>query len=96
MSHQKPLSFLPQQPWIFNATVRQNILFGEPYSEAHYAECLRCCSLNSDLEQLASGDQTRVGEKGVALSGGQKARVCLARACYRLHSSHLAPLKAFF
>ncbi|CAK8987886.1 ABC transporter C family member 2 (ABC transporter ABCC.2) (AtABCC2) (ATP-energized glutathione S-conjugate pump 2) (Glutathione S-conjugate-transporting ATPase 2) (Multidrug resistance-associated protein 2) [Durusdinium trenchii] len=89
VSHQKPLSFLPQQPWIFNATVRQNILFGEPYSEAHYAECLRCCSLNSDLEQLASGDQTRVGEKGVALSGGQKARVCLARACYRLHSSSI-------
>ena len=86
VSHKKPLSFMPQQPWIFNATLRHNILFGEHYSEAHYNECIRCCSLGQDLENLSSRDQTRVGEKGVALSGGQKARVCLARACYRLHS----------
>lgn len=89
VSQQKPLSFLPQQPWIFNATVRQNILFGEPYAEAHYTECIRCCKLDQDFEQLAAGDQTKVGEKGIALSGGQKARVCLARACYRLHSSSI-------
>eukprot|EP00434_Breviolum_minutum_P026643 symbB.v1.2.023547.t1/scaffold2160.1/size87486/2 len=89
VSRQKPVSFTPQQPWIFNATVRQNILFGEPFSEAHYTECIRCCNLDQDFEQLAAGDQTKVGEKGIALSGGQKARVCLARACYRLHSSSI-------
>ncbi|CAJ1455870.1 unnamed protein product, partial [Effrenium voratum] len=89
VSRHKPLAFLPQQPWIFNATVRQNILFGEPYSEAHYLECLRCCSLDKDLQLLKAGDQTRVGEKGIALSGGQKARVCLARACYRFYASSI-------
>jgi len=85
----KPISFAPQQPWIFNATIRDNILFGEKYVEKLYAECIRCCDLEKDLELLKFGDLTKVGEKGIALSGGQKARVCLARAAYRQNSSSI-------
>jgi len=85
----KPISFAPQQPWIFNATIRDNILFGESYVEQRYAECIRCCELEKDLALMKSGDLTKVGEKGIALSGGQKARVCLARAAYRQNSSSI-------
>lgn len=89
---EKPIAFTPQQAWIFNATVRQNIIFGETYDEKHYRECLASCGLERDLELLADGDQTKVGEKGIALSGGQKARVCLARAAYRQRGSNLVLL----
>lgn len=85
----RPLAFAPQQPWIFNGTVRQNILFGEAYEEERYAECLRSCDLEKDLAMLKSGDQTRVGERGIVLSGGQRARVCLARAAYRQSTSSI-------
>mmetsp|Transcript_22255 Transcript_22255/g.50826 ORF Transcript_22255/g.50826 Transcript_22255/m.50826 type:complete len:1391 (+) Transcript_22255:30-4202(+) len=83
------IAFAPQQPWVFNASIRENILFGEPYNTVRYDECVRCCNLVKDLALLKSGDQTRVGEKGTSLSGGQKARVCLARAAYKLDSSHI-------
>eukprot|EP00439_Symbiodinium_sp_Y106_P003577 s1073_g1.t1 len=86
VSRAKPIAFVPQQPWVFNATIRQNILFGEPYAENLYRECLRSSDLEEDLRNLQAGDQTRVGEKGIALSGGQKARICLARAAYRVPS----------
>ncbi|CAE7230000.1 ABCC2, partial [Symbiodinium natans] len=89
VSRTKPIAFVPQQPWVFNATIRQNILFGEPYSEIHYKDCLRSCDLEEDLKNLQAGDQTRVGEKGIALSGGQKARICLARAAYRMRDSNI-------
>ncbi|OLQ04012.1 ABC transporter C family member 2 [Symbiodinium microadriaticum] len=89
VSRAKPIAFVPQQPWVFNATIRQNILFGEPYSENLYRECLRSSDLEQDLKNLQAGDQTRVGEKGIALSGGQKARICLARAAYRMRDSSI-------
>lgn len=92
MHRQKPIAFAPQQPWIFNATVRQNILFGQPYLEQKYSECVRCCGLDKDFTLLKDGDLTLVGEKGIALSGGQKARVCLARAVYRKDLGHLVLL----
>ena len=64
------------------ATVRDNVLFGRPLDRAKYAETLRRCALEADMEALADGDQTEIGEKGLTLSGGQKQRVALARAYY--------------
>lgn len=85
----KPLAFAPQQPWVFNGTIRQNILFGEAFAEKRYLECVRACDLEKDFSLLKLGENTKVGEKGIALSGGQKARVCLARAAYRQAASSL-------
>ena len=79
------LAYFSQIPFIMNATVRDNILFGhvnEPVDEQLYQRALKCCSLKHDLELLPHGDQTEIGEKGITLSGGQKARIALARAVY--------------
>ncbi|CCK72385.1 ATP-binding cassette transporter YOR1 KNAG_0K00170 [Huiozyma naganishii CBS 8797] len=70
-------------PWILNATVRDNILFGSPYEEARYNEIVEVCSLDADLKILPAGDRTEIGERGITLSGGQKARINLARAVYK-------------
>lgn len=69
-------------PWIQNNTLRENILFGLPYDEAWYNKVVEACSLNSDFDLLPAGDRTEIGERGITLSGGQKARVCLARTVY--------------
>lgn len=69
-------------PWIQNTTVKENILFGNPLDEKKYQEVIYACSLESDLEILPAGDQTEIGERGITLSGGQKARINLARAVY--------------
>lgn len=79
------LAYFSQSPFIMNATLRDNILFGhvsEPIDEDLYERALDCCALRHDLELLPHGDDTEIGEKGVTLSGGQKARVALARAVY--------------
>ena len=65
-----------------NATLRDNILFGEPYDKNWYEQVIEACALRTDLEMLPGGDQTEIGEKGINLSGGQKQRVSLARAVY--------------
>ncbi|KAF8722474.1 P-loop containing nucleoside triphosphate hydrolase protein, partial [Rhizoctonia solani] len=78
----KSVAYSPQEPWIQNSTIRENILFGENYDEERYAKVISQCSLERDLELLESGDQTEVGERGMTLSGGQRARVSLARAIY--------------
>ncbi|KAJ2844560.1 ATP-binding cassette glutathione S-conjugate transporter ycf1, partial [Coemansia erecta] len=65
-----------------NATLRDNILFGHKYNQEFYDRVIDACALTSDLEMLPSGDMTEIGEKGINLSGGQKARVSLARAVY--------------
>ncbi|KAJ6439613.1 LOW QUALITY PROTEIN: multidrug resistance-associated protein 1 [Purpureocillium lavendulum] len=70
------------QPWVLNATVRDNITFGKPWDPDFYAETVKACALLDDLAQLPDGDQTEVGDKGITLSGGQKARLTLARAVY--------------
>ncbi|KAH9202026.1 multidrug transporter [Zygosaccharomyces rouxii] len=70
-------------PWIQNATVRDNIIFGSPYEKAKYRKVIKACSLDSDLEILPAGDMTEIGERGINLSGGQKARINLARCVYK-------------
>ncbi|KAH0816056.1 hypothetical protein GEV33_006734 [Tenebrio molitor] len=77
------LSYAPQEPWIFTGTLRENILFGEKMNNTKYQEVIRVCCLEHDISRFSFGDNTLVGEKGVMLSGGQKARVSLARAIYR-------------
>uniref|UniRef100_A0A673IHA0 ATP-binding cassette, sub-family C (CFTR/MRP), member 3 n=1 Tax=Sinocyclocheilus rhinocerous TaxID=307959 RepID=A0A673IHA0_9TELE len=76
------VAYVPQQAWIQNATLRDNILFGRPYVEQRYRCVLEACALTPDLEVLPGGDQTEIGEKGINLSGGQRQRVSLARALY--------------
>ncbi|GAB0087984.1 multidrug resistance-associated protein 4 [Sergentomyia squamirostris] len=77
------LSYSSQEPWTFAASVKQNILFGEDMDKDRYDAVIKACALSHDLEQLPHGDQTIIGERGASLSGGQKARVNLARAIYR-------------
>ncbi|KAM9462879.1 ATP-binding cassette sub-family C member 3 isoform 2-T2 [Clarias gariepinus] len=76
------VAYVPQQAWIQNATLRENILFGRPYVEEKYRNVLDACALTPDLEVLPGGDLTEIGEKGINLSGGQRQRVSLARALY--------------
>ncbi|EJD55530.1 ATP-dependent bile acid permease [Auricularia subglabra TFB-10046 SS5] len=77
------ISYAPQTPWIVNGTVKDNIVFGsEPVDEERYTRCLRACALEHDIATLAHQDRTEIGERGINLSGGQKARVNLARVAY--------------
>ncbi|ABN67247.2 metal resistance protein YCF1 [Scheffersomyces stipitis CBS 6054] len=76
------IAYCPQTPWILNGTVKENILFGYRYNAANYKKAIEACELVSDFQSLADGDKTVVGEKGISLSGGQKARISLARAVY--------------
>ncbi|ODM98987.1 Multidrug resistance-associated protein 4 [Orchesella cincta] len=77
------ISYATQEPWIFSGTLRQNILFGLPYEEDKYQEVISACALANDFAQLPQGDETQMGEKGGSLSGGQKARLGLARGLYQ-------------
>src|SRR5262249_30482919 len=74
--------YVAQQGWIMNATLQENILFGKPLEEEFYKETLRVCALEADLDMLPAGDQTEIGERGINLSCGQKARPALGRAVY--------------
>ncbi|NXR26113.1 MRP3 protein, partial [Cinclus mexicanus] len=76
------VAYVPQQAWIQNATLKDNILFGQALNEEKYQNALEACALKTDLEVLPGGDQTEIGEKGINLSGGQRQRVSLARAVY--------------
>ncbi|KAJ9575183.1 hypothetical protein L9F63_025865, partial [Diploptera punctata] len=77
------VSYASQDPWLFGATIRQNILFGSEFDKERYDKVLKVCGLQQDLQLLPQGDATSVGERGTSLSGGQKARINLARAIYR-------------
>ncbi|XP_029417476.1 multidrug resistance-associated protein 7 isoform X2 [Nannospalax galili] len=85
----KGFGLATQEPWIQFATIRDNILFGKAFDAQLYREVLEACALNDDLSILPAGDQTEVGEKGVTLSGGQRARIALARAVYQEKTLYL-------
>ncbi|CAD6992118.1 unnamed protein product [Ceratitis capitata] len=89
-------SYASQEPWLFTGTVRQNILFGLPMDKNRYRTVVKKCALERDFELLPNGDKTIVGERGASLSGGQKARISLARAVYRKANVYLLddPLSA--
>lgn len=75
-------AYVPQQAWIQNATVKENILFGREYDEKIYNEIIQASCLATDLNIMPAGDLTEIGEKGINLSGGQKQRISLARSLY--------------
>ena len=82
ISYNGTVVYVPQIAWIFSGTIRENILFGEQYEEWKYNRVIEACALTEDIEKFPDCDQTIVGERGVVLSGGQRARVSLARAVY--------------
>mmetsp|Transcript_7666 Transcript_7666/g.11156 ORF Transcript_7666/g.11156 Transcript_7666/m.11156 type:complete len:936 (-) Transcript_7666:149-2956(-) len=82
-------SYCTQTPWVVNDTFKDNILFGRKYDEDRYQKIISACALNDDLKILPAGDMTEIGERGINLSGGQKARVCLARALYSVDTQLL-------
>ncbi|XP_061393549.1 probable multidrug resistance-associated protein lethal(2)03659, partial [Musca vetustissima] len=90
------VAYASQEPWLFTGTVRQNILFGQPMDKKRYNLTVKKCALERDFELLPYGDKTIVGERGASLSGGQKARINLARAVYRQADIYLLddPLSA--
>ncbi|KAJ3656117.1 hypothetical protein Zmor_015215 [Zophobas morio] len=77
------IAYANQEPWLFGGTVKQNILFGLPMLRKKYKDVVRVCALEDDMAQFPHGDNTIVGERGILLSGGQKARIGLARAVYK-------------
>ncbi|KAK0555362.1 Transporter of the ATP-binding cassette (ABC) [Tilletia horrida] len=79
---QESIAYCSQNPWLLSTTIRDNILFGQEMDQERYREVLFACALEVDLVVLEFGDSTECGEAGVTLSGGQKARVALARALY--------------
>lgn len=90
------ISYCSQEPWILNSTLRENILCGSDYNEKKYNEIIKVCALEQDIQILPGGDLTEIGERGINLSGGQKWRVSLARACYQNSDIYLldSPLSA--
>ncbi|XP_061388505.1 probable multidrug resistance-associated protein lethal(2)03659 [Musca vetustissima] len=90
------ISYCSQEPWVFEGTIRDNVVFVEDYNEKRYKKVLEVCALNRDLELMPRGDLTMIGERGASLSGGQRARVNLARAIYRKADIYLLddPLSA--
>ena len=82
IDHQGSFIYLPQTAWVFSGTIKENILFGQPLEESKYERIIDVCALKEDFKRLPDGDQTVVGERGEVLSGGQQARVSLARAVY--------------
>ena len=82
IDYQGSVIYLPQTAWVFSGTIKENILFGQPLEESKYERIIDVCALKEDFKRLPGGDQTVVGERGEVLSGGQQARVSLARAVY--------------
>ncbi|ETO21171.1 ATP-binding protein, partial [Reticulomyxa filosa] len=83
------IAFVGQNHFIMNSTVKENVLFDCEFDEKKYETVIDASALRSDLMLLPAGDETEIGEKGINLSGGQKARICIARALYRSNSISL-------
>ena len=82
ISYQGKVAYVPQIPWVFSGTIRENILFGLPFNKEKFQHVVEVCALTKDLTDFTNGDLTVIGQRGVTLSGGQKVRVGLARAVY--------------
>ncbi|KAH7248979.1 P-loop containing nucleoside triphosphate hydrolase protein [Fusarium redolens] len=80
--HSKGIAWCEQSPWLLNQTIRKNIIGYSHFDPGLYQAVVKACDLEKDFSQLAQGDDTVIGSKGLALSGGQKQRVALARAVY--------------
>uniref|UniRef100_A0ACD5V585 Uncharacterized protein n=1 Tax=Avena sativa TaxID=4498 RepID=A0ACD5V585_AVESA len=76
-------AYVPQTAWILSGTIRDNVLFGNPYDKEKYRKIIQACALNKDLELFANGDLTEIGERGINMSGGQKQRIQIARSVYQ-------------
>lgn len=77
------VSYASQEPWLFTGSIRQNIIFGQDFNQDRYDQVIKSCSLESDFKLFPYGDRTVVGDRGASLSGGQRARINLARAIYK-------------
>ena len=77
------ISYACQDPWIMNGTIRQNIIFYDKFDKEKYNKVVNACQLDKDFENLKHGDQTEIGSTGNNISGGQRARIALARAIYK-------------
>ena len=82
MRSEEPIGYCAQSPWLQSMSIRDNILFSSPYDDMRYKAVLLACALTPDLAEFKSGDLSLIGENGIGLSGGQRARVALARALY--------------
>ena len=76
------VAYVAQSSWVMNASVRENIVFGHRWDQKFYERTINACAFKEDFVSLPDGDETQVGERGISLSGGQKARLTLARAVY--------------
>ena len=76
------IAYVPQQPWLLNASIRENILFGESFRPKRYEFVLQTCALQPDIDLMPAADLTLIGERGINISGGQRQRVVIARALY--------------
>lgn len=76
------ISYASQEAWIYSGTVRENILFNSVYDSEKYKEVVKVCALERDMTLFPNGDQTLIGDRGTSLSGGQRARINLARSLY--------------
>lgn len=82
LTRQGNVAFVSQTPWVFSGTLRDNILFNNTYEPQRYSKVIEVCALERDIDLFPDGDLTMLGERGVVLSGGQRARIGLARAVY--------------
>ncbi|XP_065588705.1 ATP-binding cassette sub-family C member 6 isoform X1 [Cyrtonyx montezumae] len=96
MTMKGTVAYVPQQAWIQNASVEDNILFGKEMDDTWFSSVVDACALQPDLESFPAGQKSEIGEKGINISGGQKQRVSLARAVYQRSSVYLLddPLSA--